>query len=126
MKSSLYMITLLIVTGVPTIFFAQQGSLDNTFGTNGKVITAFGDFGDQGNSVAIQDDQKIILGGYTQGSFTTADFALVRYLSSGDLDPTFGTLGKVTTPIEARSVGTSLSIQSDGKIVLGRIFQMVY
>jgi uncharacterized delta-60 repeat protein len=101
-----------------TISFAQSGTLDNTFGTAGKLTTPIGTIGDWGNAVALQTDQKIVVGGYSQTSFTTADFAVVRYLPNGDPDPAFGVNGKVTTTIEARSKGNALAIQSDGKIVL--------
>ncbi|PHR16982.1 MAG: hypothetical protein COA38_21475 [Fluviicola sp.] len=108
---------LFIVTGINS--FAQIGSLDNTFGTNGKVITTLGTFIDRGNSMAVQDDDKIVLGGYTHTTYTTSDFALIRYNNDGTLDNSFGTGGKVTTPIGNRSQGHSVAIQSDGKILLG-------
>jgi hypothetical protein len=40
--------------------------------------------------------------------------------ASGDLDPTFGTLGKVTTAIgPADDWGCAVALQADGKIVVG-------
>ncbi len=111
---------ILLMTGCfPIHSFAQPGSLDNTFGTNGKVITTLGSFSDKGNSIAIQGDDKIILVGSTYNSFTTSDFALIRYNSDGNLDTSFGVDGKVITPVESRSEANSVVIQSDGKILLG-------
>ena len=111
---------LLISSGFPTHSFAQSaGTLDNTFGTNGIVITALDTFRDYGNSIVIQNDGKIIMGGSTNNSFTSSDFALIRYNNGGALDNTFGVSGKVITPIENRSEGHSVAIQSDGKILLG-------
>ncbi len=101
------------------VSFSQPGSLDNTFGTGGKVITSLGNFGDKGNSVAIQSDEKIVLGGYSQSSFTASDFALLRCNTDGTLDTTFGIGGKVITTIENRSEGNSVVIQADDKILLG-------
>ena len=57
---------------------AQPGSLDNTFGSGGKLTTAIGSSDDEGYSVAIQSDGKILVAGYS-GDGTNDDFALVRY-----------------------------------------------
>lgn len=47
-----------------------------------------------------------------------SSFALARYLSTGQLDATFGTGGLVTTSFGASAAGISaLALQSDGKIV---------
>lgn len=97
---------------------AQPGSLDNTFGTGGKVTTTFGTADDYGNSVAIQSDGKIVVAGISKPG-TNFDFALVRYNSDGTLDNTFGTSGKVTTDFGgADDRGNSVAIQLDGKIVV--------
>ena len=46
-------------------------------------------------------------------------FALVRYLSNGALDPTFGGIGIITTSITSeRDLGYALAPQPDGKIVV--------
>lgn len=98
--------------------YASNGSLDAAFGTGGKVTTVLGGIDDEGNSVAIQSDGKIVVAGSSKNG-TDNDFALVRYNSNGTLDGTFGTGGKVTTAIGiSDDVGYSVKIQSDGKIVL--------
>jgi len=79
--------------------YNSDGSLDTSFGTNGKVTTAIGSTYDQANAVVIQPDGKIVAAGYTAQPVTGADFALVRYNSDGTLDTTFGTNGTVTTII---------------------------
>lgn len=62
-----------------------NASLDNTFGTNGKVTTTFGSNAlNECFDVAIQVDNKIVAVGYT-GS----DFAIARYL--GDAIPDLNT-----------------------------------
>ena len=109
----------MITTIWSTFTYAQPGSLDDTFGSGGIVVTALGDFGDMGNSILIQGDDKILLGGYTQSNFTSADFALMRFNYDGTLDSNFGMKGRVITTIENRSEGHSLLIQEDEKIVLG-------
>jgi len=67
----------ILTSGIAT---AQPGSLDNTFDTDGKLTTDIGSYGDEGNSVAIQSDGKILVAGESwNGSNSTYDFALVRY-----------------------------------------------
>ena len=65
----------ILTSGIAT---AQPGSLDNTFDTDGKLTTDIGSYGDDGNSVAIQSDGKILVAGYSYNG-TDNDFALVRY-----------------------------------------------
>ena len=73
-----------------------NGNLDSTFGTSGQVVTDFAGALDFVAAVAIQGDGKIVAGGLAQTG-AEYDFAVVRYLPNGSLDPTFGTGGKVTT-----------------------------
>jgi uncharacterized delta-60 repeat protein len=97
--------------------FAQDGSLDLSFGNGGKVITPIGLGQDIGYSVAIQADGKIVMAGSSY--IVNDDFALSRYNSNGSLDLSFGTSGIVTTSIgSAGDVAHSVAIQTDGKIVV--------
>jgi uncharacterized delta-60 repeat protein len=104
--------------------YQANGSLDTSFGTKGKVQTEFSGSGsdDHAYGMAIQGNGKIVAAG-TYGPYsspTLADFALARYTTSGGLDGTFGTGGKVTTdylgPTPTR--GQGMAHQSDGKIVV--------
>jgi uncharacterized delta-60 repeat protein len=99
--------------------YNSNGTLDTNFGTGGKVIQDIGSFNEQGISLAIQPDGKILLGGfYNNGS--NEDFCIARFNSNGTLDTTFGSSGKVIQPIGSSSdYGQSLAIQPDGKILLG-------
>jgi uncharacterized delta-60 repeat protein/uncharacterized repeat protein (TIGR02543 family) len=95
-----------------------SGSLDASFGTGGAVTTAIGTHLDNAYAVAIQGDGKIVAAG-SSFSGTTFDFALAQYNSDGSLDTSFGTGGKVTTPIgTADDEGKAIAIQGDGKIVV--------
>lgn len=98
--------------------FAQAGDLDNTFDGDGVVSTDFISGEDRGNSIVLQSDGKIVVAGsaYIGSNF---NFGVVRYTSTGALDPTFGSSGKVFTSIGSiESFGRSAAIQSDGKIVV--------
>jgi uncharacterized delta-60 repeat protein len=99
--------------------YNQDGSLDTTFGTDGKVTTDFAFNNDGGVALAIQGDGKIVIAGYMNVPERFGiDFALARYNPDGSLDPTFDGDGKVTTDFAGSSdVASSLAIQSDGKIV---------
>src|ERR1051326_5460856 len=77
--------------------YNSNGSLDNTFGSGGIVTTDFGN-SEGANSLVIQSDGKIVLGGNVLSN-KGQDFALARYNSNGSLDNTYGTGGKVVTSV---------------------------
>ena len=96
----------------------QDGSFDNSFDGDGKVFTDVGIDMDFGNSVALQPDGKIIVGGYT-GSGNSNAFSAVRYNPDGSLDTSFNGSGKVVTTIEGGNArANSVAIQTDGKVIL--------
>src|SRR5262249_31124309 len=85
--------------------YNPNGTLDTTFGSNhnGMVTTDFGGT-DKAQSVVLQPDGKVLVGGWTEDSrypFPTsaANFALARYNPDGTLDSTFGSAGKVITDV---------------------------
>ncbi len=98
--------------------YNPDGSLDTSFGGDGKVLTDFGGSDDEAFGVAIQADGKIVVAGFSDvnGDF---DFAIVRYNPDGSLDNTFGSGGKITTDFGGGSDdgAFALSIQTDGRIV---------
>lgn len=97
-----------------------DGSLDTGFGIGGKVQTPFTGNESFAQSIVVQPDNKIILGGYTVNAPHAKDFALARYNTNGTLDTGFGINGKVITTIGNNSdLITQLSVQPDGKIVAG-------
>ena len=99
----------------------SNGTLDDTFGIGGKVQTTLLDTQSEVNSIAIQVDGKIILGGATDNQPYAYDFALIRYNSDGSIDTSFGTNGKVITTLNTSfsDIVTKIIIQEDGKILAG-------
>jgi uncharacterized delta-60 repeat protein len=101
--------------------YTANGALDVSFngGGSGVVYTQF--FGGGGAwSLAVQADGKPVLGGFCSNG-SNNDFCLVRYLSNGAPDPTFGTNGNgiVKTLMGfGEDVGIALLIQHDQKIIL--------
>jgi uncharacterized delta-60 repeat protein len=105
--------------------YNPDGSLDNTFGTGGKVVTNFRNSLDEGRALLLQPDGKIVLAGFvTQGANTgsTYDFAVVRYNPDGSLDGTFGANGIATTDFAGDGDRAYAAVlQPDGKIVLAGV-----
>jgi uncharacterized delta-60 repeat protein len=106
--------------------YNSDGTLDSTFGNNGKTSTDFSSTNDQAFAIGIQPEGKIILAGFTQtlgpsGSIrASSDFALVRYNSDGSLDSSFGSMGRVTTDFSGDDdEAFSLAIDRNSKIVVG-------
>lgn len=94
--------------------YNSDGSLDTSFGGGtGKVLSGIAGE-DTGTSMAIQSDDKIVVGGVSGN-----DFLVVRFNSDGSLDSGFGTSGRVNTDFASNSdVGRTIVLQSDGKILL--------
>jgi uncharacterized delta-60 repeat protein len=92
------------------------GSVDTSFG--GGVQTTPVGYEDYANAVAVQPDGKVIVAGSSSsnaGTFVT----LVRYGRDGGLDPSFGSGGKLVTPVGASNdTALALAVQSDGRIVV--------
>jgi uncharacterized delta-60 repeat protein len=111
---------IVLILCVSTASFAQIGSLDNTFNSNGKVITAIGNVQDYAKATAVQSDGKILVAGYSTDNNAHDNFAIVRYKTDGTLDTSFNHVGIVTTtfPVNTQSRAYAMAIQSDGKILL--------
>jgi uncharacterized delta-60 repeat protein/uncharacterized repeat protein (TIGR01451 family) len=93
-----------------------DGSLDSTFGTNGKVTTDFFGGNDGARGVVVQPDQKIVLSGFaTNGS--ERQFAIVRFNPDGSFDTTFDQDGKVVLDLGSTSEAFKVALQADNKIV---------
>ena len=107
-----------------------DGSPDSSFGTNGSVSTfIYGSTANSfqpensANSVGIQSDGKIVVGGYIKDSVSRYHFAIARYNTNGTLDNSFGSNGGTITTHIFGSDGSfdcanSLVIQPDGKILM--------
>lgn len=92
--------------------YNTDGTLDTSFNGTGIIITSVGSPHSYARSVAIQSDGKIVAFGSSDGGFIS-----VRYDADGSLDASFGGTGIVITPIGSSSGGSSMAIQSDGKII---------
>jgi uncharacterized delta-60 repeat protein len=103
-----------------------DGSFDNTFSGDGKLLTDFGNTEDQCLSIAIQKDGKIVAAGYTieYGTQRAEDIAIARYNVDGSLDNTFSGDGKLVSDfiskegVSTMNTANKVFIQEDGKIVV--------
>ena len=100
--------------------YNADGSIDTSFGTDGKVFESWGAEA-EANAVAIQPDGKIVVAGTADYSATgdRPRGVIARYNTNGSLDTTFSPAFTAGTEIifdlgDANGV----AIQSDGQIVV--------
>jgi uncharacterized delta-60 repeat protein len=106
---------------------SHTGIPDSGFGTSGAVIVGF-DFG-QSNAdlctASVLDSQnRLVMAGYAErATVGDEDFAVVRLSPTGSPDSAFSGDGKVTIPFDLNGSGadvaTAVTLQSDGKILIG-------
>ena len=99
-----------------------NGTLDNTFGTNG-IVEIGDDNADDAvyfSNLKVQADGKIVVLKSVELADNSLIGRLIRFQANGKEDPTFGTAGAVTI-----NIGTGLGVlpndlilQSDGKITV--------
>jgi uncharacterized delta-60 repeat protein len=97
--------------------FTSAGALDPSFGTGGIVVTDVNGDVDFASAVALQPDGRILVGGYSLATGGFASFGLVRYLTNGAVDASFGVGGIVRTPF----FGYACSINALAVLPGGRI-----
>jgi uncharacterized delta-60 repeat protein len=108
--------------GSGSIFIPARGEIDDSFNSSGyqvlEVITGNHGFG---QSLGIQSNGKILLGGYCYSGDPTynKDFCIVRFNSDGSIDTDFGLSGKVITNVRGDDNALSLKVLSDDRIMLG-------
>lgn len=103
-----------------SFIYAQDGTLDPSFGDGGKLITNINN-DEKANGLIIQSDGKIVVAGYTYTNTYGNDVVCIRYNSDGSLDQSFGFNGIATFDIQLGSDDKALAIdiQNDGKLILG-------
>ena len=104
--------------------YNSNGLLDNTFDSDGLVITDFdSSFGGFANALSIQPDAKIVVAGQCFPPSGGVIPALARYNPNGSLDTSFDSDGRVTMPNSVQFEPEALALQSNGKMVIvGRDF----
>ncbi|HJQ23062.1 MAG TPA: delta-60 repeat domain-containing protein [Blastocatellia bacterium] len=99
--------------------YTADGSLDTSFGTDGKVTTDFFGKADTVEGIAIQSDGRVVAAGASTNAQGQSLISLARYNMDGNLDTSFGVGGKATTAMGDFAAANGLAIQADGKVVVG-------
>jgi uncharacterized delta-60 repeat protein len=96
--------------------YKTDGSLDPSFGTDGKTSTVAG-VQSFAKSLSVLADGKILLAGSLNNDYP--EFGVARYNANGSLDTNFGTKGIVTTDFTSTyDNASSMAVQVDGKIII--------
>ncbi len=96
--------------------FLPDGSLDLSFGNSGKVSLQYGGYTSV-KDIIIMNDGSILAAGQIGGNGT--DGFVTKINSDGSANTSFGSNGKYIVNFGNQEYITSMSCQSDGKIVLG-------
>lgn len=101
--------------------FSAAGQLDASFGSGGFIIYNDRNGSETADSIAIQSDGKIVVGGQRFINGNTKG-AVTRFTAAGQLDNSFGAGGTFSSGTFSTSNGNydpfySVAIQADGKIV---------
>lgn len=96
--------------------YNSDGTPDDSFGGDGWVMTDVGPSNDRSMALLLQEDGKIVVAGSVTGN-PTQDVGVVRYLSDGSLDESFGDEGMVTTAVDIQNDRVfAAALDPDGRI----------
>ena len=99
--------------------YLADGTLDPSFDTDGRVTVDFNGLDDRASSLALTDDDRIVLAGWTSG-VQKFDMAVAVLNEDGSLDTTFGGDGRATVDFDGKQdMANAVIVQPNGAIVLG-------
>ncbi|NLR58820.1 T9SS type A sorting domain-containing protein [Chitinophaga polysaccharea] len=112
-----------IITGAGNVIaivrFMANGTVDSSFGINGRVATYIGNYGATPGAITVQPDGKILVGTQAYKNQQISAFACLRYLPVGSLDTTFNHTGIAWGTTGFLTYVKTMALQPDGKIILG-------
>src|SRR5262245_37609274 len=92
--------------------YNNDGSLDTTFGVEGKTVTDFSGNEDWASALVVQTDGKILVAGSSaRPGSPSGNLGLARYNPDGSLDTEFGNNGRIIAALQ--SGYQSLALQRD-------------
>ncbi len=95
--------------GMAVARLLPDGTPDNSFGNQGKVLVPGGNASD----LAIQPDGKLVLVGTDKG-----DAIVARLKPDGSPDNSFGGDGRTAVDFGSNDAGSGVALQADGKVVI--------
>ncbi|HSB65299.1 MAG TPA: hypothetical protein VLD65_01900 [Anaerolineales bacterium] len=104
------------LVGYTLLRYNPDGSLDDSFGTAGKLVADIGNPYGRINAIAVQPDENILLTG--QGKVYPGDFVLMRYYPNGTMDPNFNGGVPLTINFGGNDEANGIAIQPDNKIIV--------
>lgn len=111
--------------GMTLMRFAANGSLDTTFGINGRSLIKYSGVSDEDipAALALQGNGKIVAAGYATSRVTGAahkDFFVGRWLANGMIDTAFGDQGyKVAQVAAGEDEAFAVAVDVSGNILAG-------
>ena len=110
------------IDGWGVMRLTPEGRRDEGFSGDGVTTLLWAYAGDRPRALAIQDDGRIVLGGFVSAGGGSGEVlaTIARLEADGELDATFGDEGTALAPQESYfwSDGVDVALQSDGKIVM--------
>ncbi len=106
-----------------------DGTVDNSFGTNGSVVVNSSFDNLIFNDFVILPDGKFLVTGSRSIQGSGSSLVIYRYTANGTLDAAFGTNGVITTPVGGYLSNQRIVLQPDGKFVVAienYIYQSFY
>lgn len=98
---------------------SATGSLDPTFGSGGLVsVPVQAPGSDEVSRIVAQGDGRLVCLGSTTGTPSDQTRSLIRFISDGSLDPSFGVGGRVRLAFTDVWNATDVAVQPDGKILI--------
>ncbi len=95
--------------------YNSDGSIDLSFGDQGKVVLRVGSGNDHGTGIAVQDDGKILVLGDTYNG-TDSDVVLARFNQDGTIDDGFGSVDTFGEKPIFRIHGSPVLLEPNAKI----------
>jgi len=102
---------LTVVASSPAQAAGTEGSLDPSFGLDGRSLD-WGFNSGEVTDLALQPDGKIVA-----SVSVTNSFVVVRYNTNGSRDQSFGVDGVAATAVSPSAGAVAVAVQADGKIV---------
>jgi uncharacterized delta-60 repeat protein len=97
----------------------SNGQFDKSFGSGGIKILPKPSTDEGISKIVVQENNKLLLAGYTRVYDTASDFLTIRLNGDGTLDNGYGVNGFNQLDIGGIDYCSSMILQDDGKILLG-------